>query len=155
MQMKIKFLFLYMAFLCNAVAMAQTDDVRHEVLLETSLGDIRLALYNETPAHRDNFLKLVREGYYDGNLFHRVIVNFMIQSGDSTSRHAVRGEQLGEYSPDYTIPAEIHYPQLFHKRGALAAARESDEDNPQRASSASQFYIVYGHKFGKKGLAID
>ena len=124
---------------------AQSNDIiRHEVLLQTSMGDIRLVLYNETPLHRDNFLRLVKEGYYDGNLFHRVISNFMIQTGDSTTRHAKPGESVGEYSPDYTIPAEIVYPKYFHKRGALAAAREGDEVNPKRESSSSQFYIVVG-----------
>lgn len=139
--------YLVFILLCSLAlgAKAQSNDtIRHEVLLETSMGNIRLVLYNETPLHRDNFLRLVKDGYYDGNLFHRVISNFMIQSGDSTSRHAKPGSSVGEYSPDYTIPAEIVYPKYFHKRGALAAAREGDEENPQRASSSSQFYIVYG-----------
>ncbi len=122
------------------------DTLRHEVLFKTTMGNIRVVLYNETPRHRDNFLKLVREGYYDGNLFHRVISNFMIQSGDSTTRHAQPGQPVGLYSPDYTIPAEIRFPQIFHKRGALAAAREPDDVNPDFASSASQFYIVYGRR---------
>ena len=124
-----------------------TNTPRQRVLLETSMGNIMVELYNETPRHRDNFLKLVGEGYYDGNLFHRVIENFMIQSGDSTSRHAEPGALLGEYSPDYQLPSEIRFPQLFHKRGALAAAREPDDVNPEHASSASQFYIVYGRRF--------
>ena len=127
-------------------AQAAMDTVRHEVLLSTTMGNIRVVLYNETPRHRDNFLKLVREGYYDGNLFHRVISSFMIQAGDSTTRHAQPGQEVGLYSPDYTIPAEICYPKLFHKRGALAAAREPDDVNPSFASSASQFYIVYGRR---------
>ena len=121
-----------------------TEDSCHEVLLQTSKGDILLKLYNETPLHRDNFLKLVRSGYYDGNLFHRVIADFMIQTGDSTTRHAKPGDLLGEYSPDYSIPAEFRFPKLFHKRGALAAAREPDSSNPDRLSSSSQFYIVWG-----------
>lgn len=121
-----------------------TEDSCHEVLLQTSKGDILLKLYNETPLHRDNFLKLVRSGYYDGNLFHRVIADFMIQTGNSTTRHAKPGDRLGEYSPDYSIPAEFRFPKLFHKRGALAAAREPDSSNPERASSSSQFYIVWG-----------
>lgn len=125
------------------------DTLRHEVLLETSMGNIRIALYNETPLHRDNFLKLTKEGYYDGNLFHRVISSFMIQTGDSTSRHARPEAQLGEYSPDYTLPAEIHYPALYHHRGAVAAAREPDYVNPEYRSSASQFYIVYGRRFNE------
>lgn len=132
---------------------AQTvDTVRHQVLLQTSMGDILLELYNETPQHRDNFLKLVREGFYDGIIFHRVINRFMIQTGDSTTRHAQPGELTGLHSPDYTIPAEILFPKYFHKRGALAAAREGDEVNPERASSASQFYIVYGKRFNEDML---
>ena len=128
---------------------AQETTQRREVLIETTMGNIKVELYNETPLHRDNFLKLASEGYYDGNLFHRVIYNFMIQSGDSTSRHAQPGQELGLYSPEYTIPAEIRFPQIFHKRGVLAAAREGDEVNPEHASSASQFYIVYGRRKDK------
>ena len=120
------------------------DTLDHEVLFQTTKGDIKLLLYKETPRHKNNFLKLVKEGFFDGTLFHRVIANFMIQGGDSTTRHARPGEPVGLSSPDYTIPAEIQYPKFFHKRGALAAAREGDADNPERASSASQFYIVYG-----------
>ena len=138
------FLFAGMALCANS----QTNDtVRHEVLLETSKGDIRIALYNETPQHRDNFLKLVKDGFYDGLLFHRVIYNFMIQTGDSASRHAKPGQLLGDSPEEYKVPAEICYPSLFHKRGAVAAAREGDEVNPEFESSASQFYIVYGRRF--------
>ena len=126
---------------------------RPEVLIETTMGNIRVQLYNETPLHRDNFLKLVREHhFYDSLLFHRVIPDFMIQAGDPYSKHAQKGELLGDHSLDYNLPAEIRLPQLFHKRGALAAAREPDEVNPQRESSSSQFYIVYGTKQGEKGL---
>lgn len=129
-------------------ASAQSDGTtRREVLLETSKGNIRIALYNETPLHRDNFIKLVNEGFYDGQLFHRVIYNFMIQAGDSASRNARPWQVLGDSPESYKIPAEIHYPQLFHKRGAVAAARESDSVNPEHESSASQFYIVYGRRF--------
>lgn len=117
------------------------------VLLETSLGDIELALYNETPKHRDNFLKLVKEGTYDGVLFHRVINNFMIQTGDPSSREATRDAVLGDGGPGYDIDAEIVYPMIFHKRGSLAAARQSDEVNPERKSSGSQFYIVTGKRY--------
>ncbi len=141
-----KAILLFAIMVCQLTAFAQTDSTRHEVLLETTMGNVKLALYNETPKHRDNFLKLVKEGFYDGVLFHRVISNFMIQAGDSTTRHAKPGETLGMYSPDYTIPAEIDFPRLYHKRGALAAAREGDDVNPERASSASQFYIVYGSR---------
>jgi len=125
----------------------QADTLRHEVLLQTSMGDIRIALYNETPRHRDNFLKLVRSGYYDGLLFHRVIDKFMIQAGDSASRHAQPGQLLGDSPEGYTVPQEISYPRLFHKRGAVGAAREGDDVNPSRASSAAQFYIVFGRRF--------
>ncbi|HEY9542102.1 peptidylprolyl isomerase [Prevotella sp.] len=146
-----KSIFLILAaMLLPYTSMAQgIDTLRHEVLLETTMGNIRIALYNETPCHRDNFLKLAREGYYDGNLFHRVISSFMIQTGDSTSRHARPEALLGNYSPDYTLPAEIIYPQLYHKRGAVAAAREPDGVNPEYRSSASQFYIVYGRRYSE------
>ena len=114
-----------------------------KVLLHTSLGDIVLRLYDETPLHRDNFVKLVKKRYYDGTLFHRVIKNFMIQGGDPDSKGAPKEKQLGVGGPDYTIEAEIK-PGLYHKRGALAAARQGDEVNPERRSSGSQFYIVWG-----------
>lgn len=120
--------------------------------METNKGAIRLALYNETPQHRDNFLRLVRSGFYDGLLFHRVIDKFMIQAGDSASRNAEPGQLLGESPEGYKVPAEIHFPQLFHKRGALGAAREGDDVNPDRASSATHFYIVYGKRFNDEML---
>ena len=112
--------------------------------IKTSEGDIIIRLYDETPKHRDNFLKLAKEDYYNGTLFHRVIKDFMIQGGDPNSKNAPKGKVLGTGGPDYTIPAEFVYPQLFHKRGALSAARTGDEVNPERASSGSQFYIVWG-----------
>ncbi|WP_288952946.1 peptidylprolyl isomerase [uncultured Prevotella sp.] len=112
--------------------------------IKTSEGDIIIRLYDETPKHRDNFLKLAKEGYYNGTLFHRVIKDFMIQGGDPNSKNAPKGKVLGTGGPDYTIPAEFIYPQLFHKRGTLSAARTGDEVNPERASSGSQFYIVWG-----------
>lgn len=126
---------------------------RPEVLIETTMGNIWVALYNETPLHRDNFLKLIREyHYYDSLLFHRVIPDFMIQTGDPYSKNAPKGAVLGDHSLDYTIPAEIRLPQIYHKRGALAAAREPDMVNPKRESSSSQFYIVYGRKQDERGL---
>ena len=128
-----KLLFALFAMMMSAAGLAQQDTIRHEVLFETDKGNIRVVLFNETPLHRDNFLKLVNEGFYDGILFHRVIADFMIQAGDSTTRHAKPGDSVGEHQPDYTIPAEIIYPKFFHKRGALAAAREPDSDNPERA----------------------
>ncbi|MGN1375409.1 MAG: peptidylprolyl isomerase [Prevotella sp.] len=130
----------------------QTDTLRHEVLFETNKGNIRIALYNETPQHRDNFLKLVKERFYDGILFHRVIYKFMIQAGDSASRNAQPGQLLGDCPDGYIIPAEIRYPQYFHKRGAIAAARQPDKDNPERASAGTHFYIVYGKRFNDEML---
>jgi len=116
------------------------------VLIETSLGNIKVKLYNQTPLHRDNFIKLVKEKYYDGVLFHRIIDNFMIQAGEPNSRNAKKGKTLGVGDVDYTIPAEI-IPELFHKKGALAAARQGDQVNPEKRSSGSQFYIVEGQTF--------
>ena len=137
---------------CISANAQNADSIRHEVLLKTDKGNIRIALYNETPQHRDNFIKLVKAGFYDGLLFHRVISSFMIQTGDSASRHAKPGQLLGDSPESYKIPAEIHYPALFHKRGAVAAAREGDNVNPERESSASQFYIVYGRRFNDSML---
>jgi peptidyl-prolyl cis-trans isomerase B (cyclophilin B) len=118
-----------------------------KVIIKTTKGDIRVRLYDETPKHRDNFIKLAKEGYFDGTLFHRVIKDFMIQGGDPNSKDAPKGKSLGTGGPDYTIPAEFVYPQYFHKRGALSAARLGDEVNPKRESSGSQFYIVWGKTF--------
>ena len=123
------------------------------VLINTSLGNIEIALYNNTPKHRDNFLKLVRDGYYNGVLFHRVIKDFMIQTGDPKSKNAAPGDMLGAGDPGYTIEAEIVYPEYFHKRGALAAARTGDNVNPERRSSGSQFYIVTGRKYAPEMMA--
>ena len=115
--------------------------------IKTTEGDIITRLYDETPKHRDNFLKLAKEGYFNGTLFHRVIKDFMIQGGDPDSKNAPKGKMLGTGGPDYTIPAEFVYPQYFHKRGALSAARTGDEVNPEKESSGSQFYIVWGKTF--------
>ena len=117
-----------------------------KVKISTSLGNITVRLYDETPLHRDNFLKLAKEGFYNGTLFHRVIRDFMIQGGDPDSANAPAGKRLGVGGPDYTLESEIH-PALFHKRGALAAARQGDEVNPERRSSGSQFYIVWGQTY--------
>lgn len=116
------------------------------VLIETNYGNMKLKLYNETPLHRDNFLKLIGEGYYDDLLFHRVIKEFMIQGGDPDSRNASPMKMLGGGGPDYQINAEIK-PQFFHKKGALAAARQGDNVNPEKKSSGSQFYIVHGKTY--------
>ncbi len=125
----------------------KVEEVRRKVTLTTTKGDIVLLLFNETPLHRDNFLRHVESGYYDSLLFHRVVSNFMIQSGDSTSRHAVPGELIADESDTATVPAEFRYPEIFHRRGVLAAARTSDDVNPEQASSASQFYIVWGREY--------
>lgn len=124
-----------------------------KIRIKTSEGNILVRLYDETPQHRDNFLRLAREGYYDGTLFHRVIAGFMIQGGDPDSKGAPQGKRLGSGGPDYTIPAELAaYPQIFHKRGTLSAARLGDDVNPERASSGSQFYIVWGEQYDESSL---
>ena len=115
--------------------------------IKTTEGDIVIRLYDETPRHRDNFLKLAKNGYFNGTLFHRVIKDFMIQGGDPDSKNAPKGKILGTGGPDYTIPAEFIYPRYFHKRDALSAARTGDEVNPDRESSGSQFYIVWGKNY--------
>ena len=117
------------------------------VQFHTTAGDFTVRLYGDTPKHRDNFLKLVREGYYDNVLFHRVINQFMVQTGDPDSKDDPAGKVLGSGDPSYTIEAEIVYPKHFHKRGALAAARTGDQVNPERRSSGSQFYIVTGKSY--------
>lgn len=126
------------------------DDALVEI--KTSMGDIVVELYNDTPLHRDNFLKLVGEGFYEGVLFHRVIDSFMIQAGDPTSKEAAAGARLGAGDPGYTIAAEIDYPRHYHKKGALAAARTGDAMNPERRSSGSQFYIVTGATASERQL---
>ena len=122
------------------------------VSMLTTAGEIELALYNETPQHRDNFVKLAKEHVYDSLLFHRVIRNFMIQGGDPTSKNAAKGVMLGEGDLGYTVEAEFMPDVHFHKRGVLAAAREGDDVNPKKASSASQFYIVWGKIYTPESL---
>ena len=121
------------------------------ILLSTDSGNIVLRLYNKTPLHRDNFIKLVKQKYFDSILFHRVIADFMIQAGDPNSKNALPKIQLGNGGPGYTVPAEFDS-SLFHKKGALAAARMGDSENPAKASSGSQFYIVQGKVFTDAGL---
>lgn len=123
-----------------------------QVQISTSYGDIVVKLYDETPAHRDNFLKLAREGMYDGTLFHRVIKGFMIQGGDPDSKNAAPGQQLGSGDVGYTLPAEFVYPTYYHKRGVLSAARQGDQVNPERRSSGCQFYIVWGEVYTPEQL---
>lgn len=114
-----------------------------KVLVKTSLGDITLLVYDDTPIHKDNLLELIKKNFYDGVLFHRVIPNFMIQAGDPNSKNAKPGDRLGSGTPGYTLPAEFR-PNHYHKKGALAAARLGDGANPKKESSGSQFYIVSG-----------
>jgi cyclophilin family peptidyl-prolyl cis-trans isomerase len=126
-------------------------DRKRDVELITTEGTIILRLYDSTPLHRDNFLRLVKSHYYDSILFHRVIKNFMIQAGDPNSKHAESGQPLGNGGPGYTVPAEFRA-TIFHRKGVLAAAREGDNVNPEKRSSASQFYIVKGRTFTDKAL---
>lgn len=120
--------------------------------IETSAGDIIVKLYNETPKHRDNFIKLAEEGTYEGTLFHRVIKDFMIQAGDPESKNAPKGKMLGAGDVGYTVPAEFVYPKYFHKKGALSAARQGDNVNPKKESSGCQFYIVTGKVYNDSTL---
>lgn len=154
--MKKSFVFLLSVIVAVAASLAQTSlkDMSQNnaskdvtVLMHTTEGDITLRLYGDTPRHLENFVKLVKEGYYDGVLFHRVIREFMVQTGDPDSKDAAPGAMLGMGDPGYTIEAEIDCPRYFHKRGALAAARQGDQTNPERRSSGSQFYIVTGRTF--------
>lgn len=140
---------LVLSILLNTFSMQATtlpaDTVR--VAVKTTAGDFTIALYNDTPKHRDNFVKLVNEDFYNGLLFHRVIADFMVQTGDPDSRNATPGQMLGAGDPGYEIDAEILCPQHINSRGALAAARTGDQINPMRRSSGSQFYIVTGRRF--------
>lgn len=152
-----KIFIFFIGVLLAQISVAQKEvvvkkkDRKRDVLLQTSMGEMTIRLSDSTPLHRDNFIKLVKQGFYDSLLFHRVINNFMIQAGDPNSKNAPAGQPLGSGSPGYTVPAEFRT-TLFHKKGAIAAARTSDDVNPQRASSGSQFYIVQGRKFTDSGL---
>ena len=145
--------FLFTGFLIFAQqdVKIKKKDRKKDIEMVTSHGTMILRLSDSTPLHRDNFIRLVKSGYYNNVLFHRVIKNFMIQAGDPGSRGAVAGIPLGNGGPGYTIPAEFR-PSLFHKKGALAAARMGDDVNPGKASSGSQFYIVQGKVFTDGGL---
>jgi peptidyl-prolyl cis-trans isomerase B (cyclophilin B) len=152
-----RILFVLAGALLAQISIAQKEvvikkkDRKKDVLLQTNIGDITIRLSDSTPLHRDNFLKLVKEKFYDSVLFHRVIKNFMIQSGDPNSKHAPAGQPLGNGGPGYTIPAEFRT-TLFHKKGIVAAARQSDDVNPEKESSGSQFYITQGKIFSDAGL---
>ncbi|MET0635938.1 MAG: peptidylprolyl isomerase [Chitinophagaceae bacterium] len=141
---------LNMVFAQQEVVIKKKDRKR-DVLIETNMGEMIFRLSDSTPLHRDNFIVLVKRHYYDSLLFHRVIDNFMIQSGDPSSKNATPGKPLGDGDPGYTVPPEFRQ-GLFHKKGVLAAARESDDVNPSRSSSGSQFYIVKGKVYTNSGL---
>ena len=143
---KIAFLTLLAGFLIVTSCGRAGTDNDLKVKIDTEYGTIKIKLYNETPLHRDNFVKLIKDGVYKDLLFHRVINHFMIQGGDPQSRNAEPGKLLGTGDLGYTVPAEIN-PKFFHRRGVLAAARQNDDINPERRSSASQFYILQGRKF--------
>lgn len=145
------FIFAALLSLFVSCSFSQNDNEEKIVIIETTLGNIKVKLSNETPLHRDNFIKLVKDDYYDGLLFHRVIDDFMIQSGDPATGKTPSTDQISNHGPGYTIPAEFN-PSLFHKKGALAAAREGDKVNPDKRSSGSQFYIVQGKTFTDKEL---
>lgn len=150
-----KFLILLIGLVTMAISTKGADQLPSGpvVNLKTTLGDIKIKLYDDTPKHRDNFLKNVREGIYNGVLFHRVIKDFMVQSGDPESVNADSTKMLGGGDLGYTVEAEILYPKYYHKYGALAAARTGDDINPEFRSSASQFYIVTGKKFSEGQLS--
>lgn len=144
---KVMFLIVFVAtFIGVSCGNAGEEKKGALVKIETDFGDITLKLYDETPEHKKNFLKLVEEGFYDDLLFHRVMANFMIQGGDPKSKNAQAGARLGSGNPGYTLPAEIDS-KYFHKKGALAAARKGGPSNPDKRSSGSQFYIVQGERF--------
>jgi len=143
---KIVLILFFVGLLLNTSCGTAGSDNETNVKIETEFGTIKINLYNETPLHRDNFVKLINDGVYKDLLFHRVINHFMIQGGDPQSRNAESGKLLGTGDLGYTVPAEIN-PKFFHRRGVLAAARQSDDINPEKRSSASQFYILQGRKF--------
>jgi len=144
-------LFLVITSIAQKDSTLKKKDRKRDVLMQTTMGDIVIRLSDSTPLHRDNFLKLVKVGYYDSVLFHRVIKDFMIQGGDPNSKRAAAGQPLGNGGPGYTVPAEFRK-TLFHKKGVIAAARTGDNENPTKASSGSQFYIVQGKVFTDAGL---
>lgn len=151
--MKRLFLMALLCLVAGTILCAKgKKEKRSVVLIQTTMGDVRVALLDDAPVHRDNFLRLAESGHYDGTLFHRVINQFMIQGGDPDSRQATKGQLLGDGDVPYSLAPEFLLPYYYHLRGALAAARESDDVNPEQRSSGSQFYIVTGKKFGPASL---
>jgi len=145
--MKRLFLVTYLLFSLSLFSHAQT----HLVEIDTNMGNMKFKLYDDTPKHRDEFVKLANQGYYDGTLFYRVIQNFLIQGGSKSSRNAPPGKRIGYGDPDYTVDDEIR-PNHFHQKGALCAPRQPDKVNPFKQSDISQFYIVKGQVFTSGAL---
>ncbi len=135
--------------ICTILLFAHCQESEQEVLIETAMGNMTIKLFNSTPQHRDNFIKLAEEGFYDGLLFHRVMSGFMIQGGDPDSRDAPPQQMLGQGGPGYTLPAEIG---AYHFKGALSSARLPDQMNPEKESSGSQFFIVQGYQVAEEEL---
>lgn len=144
-----KYLILFLIFILTTMCHQEKET---KVLIQTNWGDIVVKLYNETPQHRDNFIKLVNDGFYDGMIFHRVINEFMIQGGDASLRQSLEGETPDTTALNYRLAPEFRTPKIFHKRGSLAAARLGDDENPKKESDAAQFYIVTGVKFLEEKL---
>lgn len=145
--------FIIMLCLPSIRVLSQESNSERLIKIETSKGDMIVRLYNETPGHRDNMIKLIEEGFYENQLFHRVIKDFMVQGGDPHSVGAEKGQRLGSGGPGYTIPAEFNEAHI-HKKGALAAARKGDQFNPEKASNGSQFYLVQGQVLTPQQLKI-
>ncbi len=151
--MKLILKYKSLIFLLSALFFA-CGEKDYLVTIKTKYGDMHAILYDETPKHKENFIKLAKEGFYDSLIFHRVMKGFMIQGGDPQSKNAPAGTSLGSGGPGYTIPAEIN-DNFIHEKGALSAARLGDQQNPQKASSGSQFYVVQGKKYSKGELTTD
>lgn len=147
-----KKLILFIAMFMASIMGMEAKEKENLVKIECEYGTMIVRLYDDTPQHRDNFLKLVKEGFYNDLLFHRVIKDFMVQGGDPDSKGAPAGKQLGAGDVGYTVPAEFVYPTHYHKKGALAAARQGDQVNPEKRSSGCQFYIVQGKKYNENEL---
>jgi peptidyl-prolyl cis-trans isomerase B (cyclophilin B) len=145
---------LSFAITATAQKAAKPSKTDYVITIKTKFGDMVALLYDETPKHKANFIKLAKEHFYDSTLFHRVITDFMIQGGDPDSKKAKPGDRLGNGGPSYTVEAEFN-PKFFHEKGALSAARQGDNVNPTKASSGSQFYIVQGKKFTEDELKTD
>jgi len=150
---RILLIHIYILVVFTAWSQKTENFENQSIVIATSLGDIEILLYDDTPLHKKNMIKLIQEGFYDDQLFHRVIKNFMIQGGDPHSTGAPKGQRLGTGGPGYRIPAEFR-DHFFHKKGALAAARQGDSVNPDKESSGSQFYLVHGQVFTKEQLTM-